>query len=325
MPRLSDAEQRILERNAVYAVYEGSYSVKDAAIAFPSVSKKLLSARVAMIPKGLEDTDSSLALTRACNNVCGLKESKPYTEEEQRKAVHEFNNTLFSKTKRDIEAEYGISKSTLKRLGQQLRAEAGRNPSDEKLKETAYSMRIKTSGPQPYVSKEENAIFHTIAKERGDCGEGSSRLAMRTDARLLVQAIGEGAVEAGLDPKKCERLMEAKCGAQWLTDSMKRAADLAPKADFRKASTVSHKRAAATALERNEIMFDKIEEMYAELFEAGILKTPHPKPEQVEAIDRPRRTQSPYPSCIIMICSASHNTNVVCTMQTTSCLPTNHT
>lgn len=193
---------------------------------------------------------------------------------------------------RDIEAEYEIS---------QARATVGCNPTDAKLKDTSCGVCIKTSGSQPYSRKEENATFHTIAKERGDCEEGPSRPAMRTDARQLVQAIGEGAVVAGLYPKKCKRLLEAMCGAQWLTDSKQRAAGLAPTADFRKASAIRYKRAALAAPERNEVItFDNIEAMYAELFEECISETLHPKLERVEATDRPCRTESPCP-CIILV------------------------
>ena len=282
MPRPEDLATRELERNVVQAVYSGVYKLKEIQTVYPRVSRRIVGQLVSELPEGLEDTDSSLALTRACNMVCGLKEKQRYTVEEQRQAVYEFKSDNFNKTKRDIENEYGINASALKRLGNQLETAARREPTDSKLKETADSMHIKVPGRQCYLTNTENAIWHAKTKQRGDMAEGLSRHGMTMDARQLVRAIGEGTVEAGGDPRVCERLLKAKCGKTWLANGRKRAAPLVPEAGFVSASSISHKRAAAAAPEKNEAMFDNIEAMYKELFDAGILLTPEPIPEQVD-------------------------------------------
>jgi len=162
--------RKILERNVVHAVYVGTYNIDEIATAFPRVSKKLVAGYVKEITPGLEDTDSSLALTRACNKVCGLKEKQTYTREEQRQAVYEYNRTKFSKTKRDIENDYGISASALKRLSRQLRDVCDRAPTDNKLKETANTISIAVSGQQLILERRREcdmARYRQAAWRRG--------------------------------------------------------------------------------------------------------------------------------------------------------------
>ena len=182
-----------------------------------------------------------------------------------------------TKTRNDIKIEYGISECALKRLGKQLVQQAGRNPSDAKLKQVSQSMHIPKAGPQRYLSNVENAIWQVRNAQRGDTGEGLSREMMRQDAKRMVHYIGQ----AEQDPGKRQRLLGATCSKDWLKNSTKHAKPFLPGGSFVKPSGISHKRAAAAAPELNEAMFNMIEETYKQLYEKGILKTPQPLPEQV--------------------------------------------
>jgi hypothetical protein len=275
--RLVTEAKKIMLRDAVSAVYQGHFNLDGAHEAFPTVPKDSIRARVQLVPAGLVDSHESLGLSRAINDVCGITRRQVYTDAEQRAAAFEYKRSVDTKTRNDIKIEYGISVSALQRLGRQLLQQAGRDPSDTKLKQVSQSMHIPKPGQQRYLSEVENAIWHSRTAQRGDTGEGLSRAMMRQDAKNMVQHIGQ----AEQHPFKRQRLLGASCSKHWLKLSEKHAKPFLPECSFKKPSGISHKRAAAAAPELNEAMFDMIEETYKDLHAKGILRNPQPDPEQV--------------------------------------------
>eukprot|EP00240_Pyramimonas_obovata_P016417 CAMPEP_0118920990 /NCGR_PEP_ID=MMETSP1169-20130426/402_1 /TAXON_ID=36882 /ORGANISM="Pyramimonas obovata, Strain CCMP722" /LENGTH=265 /DNA_ID=CAMNT_0006861635 /DNA_START=134 /DNA_END=928 /DNA_ORIENTATION=+ len=256
--RLDAKALKEAEANALYGLYTGAFVLKEVEEAFPQCSRRTLGAKLGALPRGLEDTETSLALTRAVNTICGVKRRQCYTDAELRQAAYEHKRQKNTKSVKTIEKEYGISKSALLRLCKRLEKDAGRKPSDAKLKETAESLVIKRPGRQPYLLDTENALLFERNAQRGDVAEGLTRQGMCADAARMVQAIGAAAEKAGAAPAHVERLKNAKCGSSWLQRNKKKALAMVPHGNFVKASAVSYKRAAAASPELNDAIFDHI-------------------------------------------------------------------
>ena len=134
--RLSVNARKIVQRDAVYAVYSGVFQLAGVTEAYPGASRQSVGALVKELPRGLEDSETTLALSRACNTICGVKQRQTYTVSEQRKAVYEHISSEHKKSHAVCCREYGVSESALKRLTRILIKNAGRNPFDSKLKQT---------------------------------------------------------------------------------------------------------------------------------------------------------------------------------------------
>lgn len=273
------AEVQRLTRDALWWTYQKTLPKDVLQESFPAVSFKTVDALLKTLPSGLQDVKGvSLALSRACDRACGTTGRQPYTDQEQRMAVYEFRRSVDNKSHREIQETYGIGKTVLKRLRQQLEHLAGPKPTDKKLWACAEAMEIRHSGAQPYLNDVENALHWVKHAQRGDMGEGSSRQLLRADAKRMLHHIGE----AEQDPAKRTRLLNAECSKGWAKDAQARAAPYHSGQKMRKPSGMSLKRAAAASPTLNNCMFDKIEDAYAHLRKEGILKTDEPEPEQVQ-------------------------------------------
>ena len=148
-PKERNDSQQTQERDALKACYLNQVDVSKLEEAFPGVSVQNVRAGLAMLREGLVDNSETLALTRACNRLCGFSARIQFTVTEQRQAVYEWKRSENPKTKKEIENEYGISASALKRLGRIVLDKAGEEPSDDKLKEVSLALEINRPGVQP--------------------------------------------------------------------------------------------------------------------------------------------------------------------------------
>lgn len=79
-------------------------------------------------------------------------------------------------------------------------------------------------GPAPLLDPVANAVFVSREQQRGDVGTGVNRRLVSTHGRQIMGAIAE---HPSADPQD----KDAKCGRNWVKNSLKRARELMPELD----------------------------------------------------------------------------------------------
>jgi len=74
MPPGSHVSLKVETRKAVERdAYTGVFRLSEISEAFPGASRIVVAAKLKELPSGLVDSETSLALTRAINRICGVQ------------------------------------------------------------------------------------------------------------------------------------------------------------------------------------------------------------------------------------------------------------
>jgi hypothetical protein len=251
--------------------------------ALPQQYEVTVKAFLKELPDGLANNEHCMSLRRACNSRCGVIQRKAYTHKEQQDAAYAF--TCEGKdhlTRKQVFAKYGICKTSIKRLKEQLKSKvsAGR-VTDARLRREADTLDVAQAGQQPMLMESETALLLSRAAQRGDMGHGLNPKLVRHETREMCKSIASHVP----DPKTAKRLGNAKISEHWLRDNKKKVAHLLGNAGFKKASALSEKRAGATATSLTHVMFTKMQGAYAKLHLRQTLKQPAPNADQIFNMD----------------------------------------
>ena len=108
-------------RNALFAVYVGRLTVKDAYrsishfqdhFAADCLTEQIFTSLVSSLPVGLVENNEFMQVTRATNALSGYAPKKPFTNHEARLALIE--HVCNKATQNDLERKYGIPARTLR-------------------------------------------------------------------------------------------------------------------------------------------------------------------------------------------------------------------
>jgi hypothetical protein len=269
-------------RDAVEAVYTKDCAVSAVSARFNGVERRRVTELAAQLPPGLLNNATQLTLRRAANAVAGVKEKRVYTQSEARAALGAVTGLAAERlTYTEAAAKYGIRTRTLERFVSALHAKrlAATPAMPALLAADVAAFEFVPTGAPPLLPPVESALVLAKAASGAEVGAGSGRKAVCEAARAVAQAVA-----ASLPPGSAaaQRLQHAVFSPGWhrRATSSAAAAELVTVKEV-KASNLSQTRAAASATGLNAAMFAKFSAHDAELYAAGILKTPHPEADQV--------------------------------------------
>ena len=259
----------------------------------------------AMPPNMPLDSVETNQVTRAANAVHGVTGAGygNYTFQERRAALLGMvSGKLSFKQAADPMGIYGVPSTTLQRdivqLGEgktnkELKAQYKSSPEEQsRMEGLIQGMQFQSSGPRKYLSDTEAGLLTSISDLTTRGGQGSTRRDMASTAREIVHAKGREMMEIAKNDTErtaAQRFMDAPVTTKYARHmSITQAAPMAEEGttnSFRKASNISHARAAAMNPLLDGVMRAKIKVLFDRLHAEGILAHPTPEPFRVHGAD----------------------------------------
>jgi len=168
----------LLRRDAVIDLYDGRISAAMVASTYKGVSRRHAVDLSSRLPKGLIDDDRRMQLTRAGNEIVGVRSNGTYTQWELQEAIAKVA-TKEMKPKQAFET-YGVPTSTLRRKRQGLVQMVGPDTPNIQVTKAARTIKKGSPGPKPYLGLDEEEIFLGVSDQiaaEGNPGHDASRLA----------------------------------------------------------------------------------------------------------------------------------------------------
>jgi hypothetical protein len=183
-------------------------------------------------------------------------------------------------TYRQARDAFGPATRTLERWARAVRATLPAGAvTPAAVNAAAGALQFTAPGAKPLLLPQESALLMAKAASGAQVGVGSSRKALSASARRVAHAL---AASLPRGSPGALRLQSAKFGPKWQRGTLKRLhKDGLVSLKEVKPANLSQKRAAAGASGLTDAMFDKFIAHDKELYDKHILKTPHPRPDQV--------------------------------------------
>eukprot|EP00734_Pompholyxophrys_sp_LG126_P000325 Pompholyxophrys_sp_v1_NODE_114_length_1891_cov_7.971678.p1 type:complete len:313 gc:universal NODE_114_length_1891_cov_7.971678:1309-371(-) len=254
--------------DASKSFYRGEVMAAEISKKFNGVPRQKIEALVKKLPENLNDNIDSLSLTRAINELIGMRRESVYTEKEWKFAILSVLKGTLSQTQ--ASKQFGMPRRTIFDHCERLTKQYGDQLCS--LIENDIVSRPK-KGPTPYLSKDEEAVLVNKCAVAAQHGDGYNKVQLSLQGQQLCKQLAEN--EAS--PVKRRKLEGAKCGDTWIKKLTKENGEFS----FLKPNDLSQNRAAAKVSSHFDSLFAKIEKMYSLHRAAGILKTPNPEPSQI--------------------------------------------
>ena len=268
----------------------------------PRIVQQILKAMPANLPLDTKETSQVARAANAVHNVVAPGYGQ-YTGQERRGALLGVvqGKLSFAQAANPL-GTYGVPKRTLERdlerLGagktnKELKKLYKSSPEEKsRIEGLIQAMQFPSSGPPKYLSDTEAGLLTSISDLTTRGGQGSTRRDMASTAREIVHAKGREMMEiAENDTERtaAQRFMDAPVTTKYARHmSITQAAPMAEEGttnNFRKASNISHARAAAMNPLLDGVMRAKIKVLFDRLHAEGILAHPTPEPFRVHGAD----------------------------------------
>ena len=215
----------------------------------------------------LENSETSLELTRAASRVSGVPLHTCYLDCEVRECMYQYMVHGHEPSFKNVVnyTRFGLSKTSWKRYRALLPADdvaaltdiANETTRRRAAREIADALSVKHQGKPAYFWPEESQMQLTMAASLHEAGEGWSTTTVRAMARKCL--VDNAVALSGGDPVREARLLNATCSRDWFKKQVVKYGRGLVKESAVKVGAHSIKRAAAVSQKMSDQMFDKYE------------------------------------------------------------------